>query len=420
MDEHLKRTIDAVGKVTFFDGMIYGGHRLGKRGLFYETNASVLNFYIDYVRRTGDISQINLARKWLDYMIKNTTDEKNKPFLFRTPYSTGISGEFKGGYVSNWWDVIQFGGYDAYINSLYYNALKEMAKIEQRAENRFLSARNKAFAEKVKESFNKYLWNPKTKRYAGWLDLEGNLHDYWFTFINLMAVWYGIIEGQQAKSLLQRLDTKLKKIGYKGFSLPGNLESIPSEDYSGGDWWLEEYGYRHFYDEFGTYLNGGVWPWVSGFYIADWGKINPDKALQHYVDLLKQYSKDNLYGAGNGYFWDTETGEVYLGSREEQYLANTTVAIWGFYTLFGIRMDILNGLSIEPNLPKALDGTKIRFMYRGNMLSIEYIGCGSKIYRIEVDDKVVRDSFRIPDEYLMPYSHIKIYMADKSKRGKRA
>ena len=38
--------------------------------------------------------------------------------------------------------------------------------------------------------------NPQTGVLAGWKSADGKLHDYWFTFINGMAISYGLVDDQ--------------------------------------------------------------------------------------------------------------------------------------------------------------------------------------------------------------------------------
>src|SRR5207253_7715314 len=53
-------------------------------------------------------------------------------------------------------------------------------------------------ADEVKEYGGKRCWNEKTGRF-GTVDLDGNLHDYGFTFLNNEAVYYGFATAEQAQ-----------------------------------------------------------------------------------------------------------------------------------------------------------------------------------------------------------------------------
>jgi len=411
----MRGALRAALDVTFADGMVYGGHRLGKRGMFYESNASMLCFFADYVKRSGDVSLYPRIKVWADYLERHTTDS---PRLFRTPGSTGVPGPGKGGYVSNWFDTHCFGGWDGYANALYYAALVDLAKIAELADDPESAARYAELAVAVKEAFNEALWNPKTGRYAGWRDAEGNLHDAFYTFVNLLACYWGIADPERAKGIIEAIDEKVAALGYKGHSLPCNLEPVPEADYCGGDWWRQTYGYYHHYDPFGVYLNGGVWAWISCPYIAVKGRFSPDAAREHFCDILRQYEKDELFGAGNGYFWDTSTGELLKGSREEPYLANIAMAVWGLYALFGVEVDILSGVAVRPRLPREMADSKIGLYYKGRRLRFVYHGFGTELERLVLDG-VKLDGERLPESDLKDGSVIDVFLADGKEEEKR-
>lgn len=407
-DDHMRWAVESALDVTFADGMIYGGHRLGKRGMFYETNASMLCFFADYVKRSGDVSLYPRVKVWAEYLERHTDE---RPRLFRTPGSTGVPGPGGGGYVSNWFDTHCIGGYDGYANALYYGALVQLAKIAQRAGDEGGARHYAELAGQVREGFNEALWNPETGRYAGWRDARGRLHDAFYTFVNLLACYFGIAEERRAREIVEAIDRKVAELGYKGHSLPCNLEPVPEEDYSGGEWWRQTYGYYHQYDRFGVYLNGGIWAWISCPYIAVKGRWDPEGAYRHFLRILEQYEVDELFGAGNGYFWDTATGELLAGSREEPYLANIAMSIYGLYTLFGVEVDILEGVALRPRLPRQMADAKIGLYYKGKKLRFVYHGYGRVLERLLLDGRELPGD-RLPEDALRDGSVIDVYVRE--------
>lgn len=382
IDRIMANALDAVyERETHPDGLIWQ-HGFGGRGEFYENNASMLIFLADYVRRAGDRSRLHYGRRWADYILDHCTDD---PFLYLSPTSTGIPGFGRGAYICNWWDVVGCGGYDGFINVLTYPGLRDLAAMEKAAGNTEAADHYTHAAERFRRSFNDLFWDDKAGRYTSWVDTEGHRHDYFFTSINLIAAHEGIADADRRKLVLDSIDARLTEIGYKGFSLPGNLISIPPEHYNAGDFWLEEYGYPHFYDEFGTYENGGIWPWVSSYYIAALAEFDPDRAYDHYTAILDQYDCDNLQGAGNGYFWNPETGELAEGSKQEPYLANTAMTIWGFFSMFGLDFDFAGGIRIRPRLPERLDGSRFDLRYHGKRITFAFTGSGKTLTSIRID-----------------------------------
>jgi hypothetical protein len=175
---------------------------------------------------------------------------------------------------------------------------------------------------------------------------------------------------------------------------------------------MEEFGYPHFYDPFGVYENGGIWVWVSAYYIAALAEFDPDAACQHYRAILDQYDRDNLQGAGNGYFWNPQTGEITEGSKLEPYLANTSMTIWGFMTLFGVQFDFTGGLRLEPRMPAEISPAQFEFRYHGKRLQFKYQGSGQRISKLLVDDREFSSDATIPAAELRDGSVIDVTLAE--------
>lgn len=364
------------------DGLVWRHDLVSGRGGFLEANASVLIFLGDYVRRTGDLKHLGKGRKWARWMLDQFTDD---PYLFKSPNSTGVPGAFQGGKITNWWDVIRFGGYDAYANVLAYPALLDMAALERTAGNEREARDYEDKASRLRWFFNEMFWLEDVGRFAAWVDTNGTKHDYAFVPVNVMAVQAGLCDDARSGRVLEGLDRKMAEIGYQGFSLPSNLIAFPPDIYDAGDHWHQHYGYPHFYDPFGIYENGGIWVWVSGYYMAAWGRFNPAHAYEHWVRIAEQYERDNLQGMGNGYFWDPETGRIMEGSRQEPYLSNAAMSVWGVLSLLGIEMTIGEGVRLAPRLPEAMAGASLTFRYRGGSVRFRFHGWGNRVVELSVN-----------------------------------
>lgn len=416
VDDLFANAIEAVYETdTRPDGFVWAGDMAG-RGAFYESNASMLFFLADYVRRTGDTRYLPIGRRWADYIVRNIAE---RPRLFRVPDSTGVAGAGSGSRVCNWWDVVACGGYDGHINALTYPALKEFGKVEVLGGNLEEGKRYDRIAEDLKADFNRVLWNGRKGRYAGWRDTKGKLHDSFYTSINTMAVWHGIAGRERGRRVLTAIDRGLRRLGYRGFSLPRNLEPIPREEYNGGDWWVSEYGYPHVYDPFGIYENGGIWIWTSAYYIAAWGLYDAEHAYAHFQGILEQYRRDNLEGAGNGYFWDPSTGELLEGSKQEPYLSNSVMSVWGFYTLFGLDMDICAGIYVRPRLPRALADSEVTIRCRGELVTFRFRGYGRRVRSLRINGKRVEPGVALPWALLQQGGCVEVEMAPPAERKGR-
>ena len=135
--------------------------------------------------------------------------------------------------VSNWWDDIGFGHEDAYGNALAYRALRQTADVADSIGKREDAARYRAAAEKLRNAYYKTFYNPATGILAGWRSADGQLHDYWFLWVNGAAIHYGLVPKDKANAIMDRLMAKMKEVGFTRFDLglPGNLAPVAMKDY---------------------------------------------------------------------------------------------------------------------------------------------------------------------------------------------
>jgi hypothetical protein len=121
---------------------------------------------------------------------------------------TIVPGE---GIGSNYWDLLPFGGEDALATIYYYDALKDLADLEEGiakhpewdiavGADAFDPADLRKHAQEVKEYGTNRFWDPKTQRFAT-VDLDGEMHDYGFTFLNNETVYYDFATTEQAKRI---------------------------------------------------------------------------------------------------------------------------------------------------------------------------------------------------------------------------
>jgi Bacterial alpha-L-rhamnosidase 6 hairpin glycosidase domain len=244
---------------------------------------------------------------------------------------SGNSGSWKGDKTqrpANWWDTIGFGHKDAYSNALAYHALILLEK----ANNKFGSATEtiifKEKAEKLKDIYTKTFYNNETGILAGWKSADGKLHDYYFTFVNGVAISYGLIEPVLANSIMDKILLKMKTVGFTNFELgmPGNLIPVIRADYT--DLLLEVGGGKREdnLDGFQIYENGGATACFTYFTIRALQSLGRKKdADVILLPLLKSMSEGNFQGrcaTGRSKDWKTWTGECwgYEGFLVDNYM----------------------------------------------------------------------------------------------------
>jgi len=148
---------------------------------------------------------------------------------------SGNSGTWDGVQrPANWWDTIGFGHEDAFANALAYHGCRLMSEVATELGKAEEAKEFSEAAQKIKAAYYPTFFNPETGVLAGWKSADGARHDYWFTFINGMAISLGLVEDKQANAIMDALLNKMTQVGFDRFDLglPGNLIPIRKEDYT--------------------------------------------------------------------------------------------------------------------------------------------------------------------------------------------
>ncbi len=170
---------------------------------------------------------------WADKMIATDKDGNG---LFEYAVS-GNSGIWPDGRPtrrpSNWWDTIGFGHEDAYSNALAYRALGGMENMAKRLGKTEDANRYHTATTKLQASYLDRFYNPDTCVIGGWRSADGQLHDYYFLYVNGIAIHYGLVPKDKANKIMDVLMAKMKEVGYTHFNmgLPGNLLTVALKDY---------------------------------------------------------------------------------------------------------------------------------------------------------------------------------------------
>jgi hypothetical protein len=238
---------------------------------------------------------------------------------------------------SNWWDTIGFGYEDAYANALAYRALNDMANMADVAKKPADATRYHAAAAKLRAAYYDAFYDPATGVLAGWRSADGKLHDYYFPWVNGIAIHYGLVPKAKANAIMDKLMAKMQQVGYDKFNmgLPGNLISVAREDC------VDRRGNGRFgcgsqpgnADGFQNYENGGATGSFTFFTLAalyDLGRrAEADKIL---FAMLDEYGKCGFSGRGpNGMSndwrrWDG-TPMGYEGLLTDNYYALLAVPL---------------------------------------------------------------------------------------------
>ena len=235
---------------------------------------------------------------------------------------------------ANWWDTIGYGHKDAYSNALAYHALAGMAEAAREANQPDDAKMYAARAAKLKSVYFQTFYDPRTGVLAGWKSTDGNLHDYYFTYLNGMAITYGLVPPDKANSILDHMLAKVREVGYSHFEygLPGNLIPVLRGDYVVHEIYAGGGAKADGSDAFQIYENGGA----SGSYLyytlqALYSLGRRKEADAILFPLLEGYEKGNFQGFGHNkeayadmsYDWRTWNGTPwgYEGLLVDNYQA---------------------------------------------------------------------------------------------------
>ena len=159
-------------------------------------------------------------------------------------------------------------------------------------------------AARLRAAYVRTFLNPRTGVLAGWKSADGQLHDYWFTFVQGVAISYGLVDDQVANAIMDRLLGKMRTVGYTNFALglPGNLVPVRKGDYLVTDRAPEQCGAprrEDGSDGFQFYENGGATGCFAYFTIKALYRLGRrEDAHRILYPMLDGYAAGDFQGFG--------------------------------------------------------------------------------------------------------------------------
>ena len=304
---------------------------------------------------------------------------------------------------SNYWDILPFGYKDAFTNAHFYPALEAMAQLEE-AVLRTPGARSsvgagdhtpyyyRTLAAEAKKNYNDTFWLADKGRYSSCVDIDGVVHDYGHTFVNLTAAGYDLANKAQVEDIYRWMENGVSSSGkrdiYSRWIFAPRSSAIhnpkvnePQSPIS--SWWHFGWGGTD-YD--GQCQDGGAILYISYYdIIARARYLGADNAWKRFTEILNRYSKpDHLSGGSPLYLGEATQGGPggSAGSVgvEGEFPESGLVPVSFLYAFVGIDADI-NGLKIHPNLPSCLQYAGVKNLrYAGRTYDI-------RVTRSEVEVK---------------------------------
>lgn len=359
----------------------------------YSTNPTFIIAVRDYLVSKNDMlgdflsaidprgkSILEKVEMAMEYMLTVEKGREEGLLVITDPEHNGTA---TGG-PSNYWDnITSFGYKSAYENALFYRSLLSMADIYRMIDKKDKATEMESIAAKVKENYNKLFWDKNKGRYIASIDINGHRNDYGFTFVNFMAISYGLADKTKAETVYEWLDGKrivkgdtstgadIYKFGYAARSNTIAIESI--EPYA---WYSVNGAITVFPGGSATYgehlENGGTIFYTSYFDLMSRVKmLGADNALVRFNGIMAEFHKDTLRRKplnNVGANWK----EGIIGPFPESGLV-PTFFVRGF---MGVNAQV-DGLHIEPQLPA--DWTSA---------AVNEVAFNKQIYRIEANKDI--------------------------------
>ncbi len=352
----------------------------------------------DYFWWTGDVDflreNIQKMRKALRYAVNEFQIMSNKCVF--TPW---IGHDGRSGIVyrngkktirhgigigNNYWDLMPFGGYDALATIYFYDAARNMAKLEYEiskypewripdSKEKFSYKNLERLSSAIKTSSNKRFWNEKDGRFVAAIDIENKAHDYGYTFLNCEAVYYGLAKKEQARHIMDWISGKriVNSDTSKGEDIYHWRFAPRATTKRNVDYYTYAWSKPESIPFGGQIQDGGA---VLGFSFHDLMSrlkvYGPDNAWQRLKEILNWFDEVQKEGGYRKYYeGHSERGTLQGGGTagglglDHEFFESVLVPqvmIYGFLG-FEPRYD---GFKILPELPKdwpAMRNSNIRF-----------------------------------------------------------
>lgn len=224
-----------------------------------------------------------------DSLLKKHKDNIERAFLWLKYQDSGEDGMPEQQPTSDWQDCFPHRyGHTINTQALYYKVLTLL--------------NNKRLISKFKKKINKLhdgLWNKDYFYSYRWKN-HNKFHEVgeWFdTLGNLLAIIFELADKNQSRKILSYI--KREKV-----DSPYPIKSIyPPIKKDSKDW------YDYFYDCEAQipyhYINGGIWPYIGGFYILALVKIKKFKEAERQLEKLAEINLKI-----DGAFWEWFNGET--------------------------------------------------------------------------------------------------------------
>ena len=295
----------------------------------------------------------------------------SNPYTVFIAPTTGIADG--GRHTSNWYDVINFGHYDAYLAVYGVWGMRCLAEIYNALGDSTNAQLAQSIYTKAKADFNTLFWNETANSYTDWIDIEGNARHYYYVDIAFTAILANItLTSNQAQALMNHYNTRLADI-YNEYNVSeGNIWSPPCSLYPITN--AKEFATNEPL-VFPTYESGGSFFHSPGLQYAALGFMNQSSVAYNLFITLINSPFGNIRGWAQQLYWGNP------GSLVGFYPLNTALlSVWGFFmSSFGIYPTLANGIQFIGTPAPELEGSRWNMSYLGKNVCLT-IQNGQTVY----------------------------------------
>jgi hypothetical protein len=216
------------------------------------------------------------------------------------------------------------------------------------------------FAEGVRKHFQERFWNPTTGRF-GTIDLDGNLHDYGYTFLNNEAVVFGLPSPAQAGSICDWIGGRRTVAGDTStgddiyhWRFGPRTTTLRNVDYYYWGWSDPQsipWGYQ-------VQDGGAVLGWTYYDLMAQLKTSGPDVAAGRLREIAKWFDDTQREGGYRAYYSkDSSRGSLQGGNSagglglDKEFIESVLAPQVMLYGFLGFH-PTYDGFQISPHLPK--------------------------------------------------------------------
>lgn len=282
----LRRSVDywLENEVGFFGHVNAFGRMFD---LYVHSGATLVAAARHYWFLSGDTDwlkgKIKKLHDMADFLVRRDVDGDG---LVESIHSGNSGGLREPDRADIWFEMMHFGHKNAFTNAHTYRAFLYLAEMLEEVGHPKGAAYYRCLASNLATAFVNQLLSPDNGWFMSWISQDGEMHDYCHTFINGMAVAYGIVDVARGREILTRVVEQSHRIGFNCWHLgvPGNLLPcrrgdmvFPPIDLDGepvknhwGNWpagMTEEAAFGNIYPN-GTIHPALVWPYLLGLQVA--------------------------------------------------------------------------------------------------------------------------------------------------------